>query len=197
MPKAVPHRSKPCGDGMAADELGQDGELAAGDLDARGLRADLQPEGDARERLGVGLLDGQVVEHRDRLGADADEVVDVHGDAVDAHRLQAIGLLGDDDLRAHAVGRHRDAEVRRHAQHRGVVAAGQDRRAGPVELDGAQDADEGVDGAIGLAGVDAGGGVGLAHRDRFCQARRSTSRRERARGRRRRARTSGRARPRG
>ena len=124
---------------------------------------------------GIGLLDGQVVEHRDRLRTDADEVVDVHGDAVDAHRLEAIGLLGDDDLRAHAVGGDRDPEVGRHAQHGRVVTAGHDRGAGPIELDRAQDADEGVDGTIGLAGVDAGGGVGLAHRERFCQARRSTS----------------------
>ena len=66
--------------------------------------ADLQPERDVRQRLRIGPLDGQVVEHRDGLGADADEVVDVHSDAVDPHRLEAIGLLGDDDLRAHAVG---------------------------------------------------------------------------------------------
>ena len=89
---------------MAADQLGEDRELAAGDLDAGGLGADAQPLGDARQPLGIGLLDGQVVEHRDRLGADADEVVDVHRHAVDADRLQAIGLLGDDELGADAVG---------------------------------------------------------------------------------------------
>ena len=57
---------------VAADELGQHGELAAGDLDARRLRADPQALGDPRQRVRVGLLDGEVVEHRDRLGADAD-----------------------------------------------------------------------------------------------------------------------------
>ena len=62
------------------------------------------------ERVRVGLLDGEVVDHRDRLGADADEVVDVHRDAVDADRLEPAGLLGDDDLRADAVGCDCDPE---------------------------------------------------------------------------------------
>ena len=76
-------------------------------------RADLQALRDPRERVRVGLLDGEVVEQRDRLGADADDVVDVHRDAVDADRLEPVGLLGDDELRADAVGRQRDAERRR------------------------------------------------------------------------------------
>ena len=54
------------------------------------------------------------------------------------------------------------------------MPAGQHRGAGPVELDRAQDPDEGVDPGVGLARVDASGGIGLAHRERFCQARRST-----------------------
>ena len=79
-----------------------------------------RPRPIARERLGVGLLDGEVVDHRDRLGADADEVVDVHRDAVDADGVEPPGLLGDDELRADAVGRQRDAEAR--ASTRSTVA---------------------------------------------------------------------------
>ena len=115
--------------GVAADELGQDRELAAGDLDAGLLGAGLQALGDLRERGGVGLLDGEVVEHRDRLGADADEVVDVHRDAVDADRVQAPGLLGDDELGADAVGAQRDRQVGRDAQHAGVVPGAEQRAA--------------------------------------------------------------------
>ena len=96
---------------VAADELGQDGELAARDLDPRRLGSDLEALADALERIGVGLLDGEVVDHRDRLGADADQVVDVHRDAVDADRLEPPRLLGDDELGADAVGRQGDAEL--------------------------------------------------------------------------------------
>ena len=164
---------------VAADELGQDGELAAGDLDVRRLRADPQPLGDPRERVRVGLLDGEVVEHRDRLGADADDVVDVHRDAVDPDRLEAVGLLGDDDLRADAVRRHRDPEVVGDAQHARVVAAREHGGRRAVELDpraGRRRARR----RRGPPGrVDAGGGVRVAHR-RHCVSHARGLRRARA-----------------
>ena len=56
----------------------------------------------------VGALDRDVVEHRQRLGADADHVVDVHRHAVDPDRVEAPELLGDQQLGADAVGRERD-----------------------------------------------------------------------------------------
>jgi hypothetical protein len=127
---------------MAADELGQHGELAPGDLDAGVLGADLQALGDLRERGRIGLLDGEVVEHRDRLGADADEVVDVHRDAVDADRAEAAGLLGDDELGPDAVGRQRDREVVGEPQDARVVAGSEERAARPAGVDRAQDVDE-------------------------------------------------------
>ena len=37
----------------------------------------------------VGPLDGDVVEQRQRLGADADQIVDVHRHAVDPDRVEA------------------------------------------------------------------------------------------------------------
>ena len=70
--------------GMAADQLRQHGDLAAGDLDSGELGAALEADADLPHHLGVGALDGEVVEHRERLGADAHDVVDVHRDAVDA-----------------------------------------------------------------------------------------------------------------
>ena len=58
---------------MAADQLGQHRDLAAGDLDARLLgAAPCRPPPIAAHHVRVGLLDGEVVEQRDRLGADAD-----------------------------------------------------------------------------------------------------------------------------
>ena len=152
---------------MAADELGQHRELAAGDLDAGGLGAHLQALRDLRERGRVGLLDGEVVEHRDRLGADADEVVDVHRDAVDADRVEATGLLGDDELGADAVGAQRDRQVLRDAQHAGVMTGAQQRAARPPRLDRAQHVDEGAHACVAGGDRDSGGGVGvLGHRVR-------------------------------
>ena len=117
---------------VAADQLRQHRDLAAGDLHARGLGARLQADADRPHDLGVGALDGQVVEHGDRLGADADDVVDVHRDAVDPDGVVAAGLLRDDQLRADAVGADGDAEVGRDLQHRGVVARAQHRARRPA-----------------------------------------------------------------
>ena len=77
-------------------------------------------------RLGVGLLDREVVDQRDRLGADADDVVDVHRDAVDADGVEPVGLLGDDQLRADPVGRRSRSRgsAPRAARSRSARAAG-------------------------------------------------------------------------
>ena len=147
---------------MAADQLRQHRDLAAGDLHPGQLGAALESLGDRLHRLRVRLLDRQVVEHRDRLGADADDVVDVHGDAVDADRVEPPGRLGDQQLRADAVGADRDPEVRRHLEHGGEVARQRhDPRRAPG-LDRAQDADQRGDAAVGGGGVDPRGGVRVA-----------------------------------
>ena len=85
------------------------GHLAA-DERAAGLPAAL---GHAVDELldvvGVELADGDVVEEEERLGALAHEVVDAHGDEVDADRVEAAGGLGDERLGADAVGGRRRA----------------------------------------------------------------------------------------
>ena len=59
--------------------------------------------------VGVDLAGGDVVEHEQRLGPDAHEVVDAHGDQVDADRVVAAGGAGHHQLGAHPVGRgHQD-----------------------------------------------------------------------------------------
>ena len=121
-PHAGAAQIKPGRGGMAPDQLGDHRQLAARDLDPGVLGAALEPDGDLLERRGVDPLDREVVEHRDRLGAHADDVVDVHRDAVDPDGAQAAGLLGEDELGADAVRRQRDAEVGRDPQHVGVVA---------------------------------------------------------------------------
>ena len=71
------------GGGVAADQLGQHRELAARDLHLGLLGAFLEADGDRAQHGRVGLLDRDVVDEGDRIGADADQVVDVHRDAVD------------------------------------------------------------------------------------------------------------------
>ena len=92
---------------VAADQLRQHRNLAPRYFDSGLLGADFEPFANPCQGGWVGLLYGQVIEHRDRLSADADDVVDVHRDAVDPDRLEPVGLLGKDELRADAVGRHR------------------------------------------------------------------------------------------
>ncbi len=85
------------------------GRLPA-DQRAAGLAAALvHPRHHGRHLVGVDLARGDVVEHEQRLGAHADQVVDAHGDQVDADRVVAAGVPGDHHLGAHPVGRsHQD-----------------------------------------------------------------------------------------
>ena len=52
----------------------------------------------------VRLFDRDVIDHRHRPRADAQHVVDVHRDAIDADRVVFFHHVGDDRLRADAVG---------------------------------------------------------------------------------------------
>ena len=108
--------------GVAADQLGEHGQLAARDLDPGQLGPAPEPLADLPERLGVGLLHRHVVEQGDRLRAHADHVVGVHGHEVDAHRVEAPQLLADDHLRAHAVAGQGQAAALVEPQHVRVVA---------------------------------------------------------------------------
>ena len=79
------------------------GGLAA-DERAAGLHAALRHAGDERrDLLRLVLANGDVVEEEDGLCAAADDVVDAHGDAVDADGVVLVHQLRDALLRAHAV----------------------------------------------------------------------------------------------
>ena len=132
VPKAEPTRSKPYGEGWPRITSGSWQTSPPGISTPAASAPTLQPEGDLAQQLGIGGLDGEVVEQRQRLGADADQVVDVHRHAVDPDRVEAPRLLGDDHLGADAVGGQRDPEAGRDPQHARVVPGqrhGQRRRA--------------------------------------------------------------------
>ena len=116
VPKQAPETSTPR---TSCAELGQ---LAAGDLDPGQLGAARQADADFLADRRVGLLDRDVVEHRQRLGADADHVVDVHRHAVDPDRVEAAELLGQHQLGPDPVGRERDPGPLVDLDHARVVA---------------------------------------------------------------------------
>ena len=95
----------------ARDDVADLRDLAAGDLDAGLLGAGAEALADLAADLGRRLAAEDEVDQRDRLGADADQVVHVHRDAVDPDRVEAPELFGDDHLRADAVGAEGDALV--------------------------------------------------------------------------------------
>ena len=73
------------------------------------------PADDRRALIRVELAGGEIVEEEQRLGALHDQVVDAHGDEVDADRVVPAGVDGDLQLGADAViGRdqHRIGEAR-------------------------------------------------------------------------------------
>ena len=57
----------------------------------------------AAPSFGIELAGGEIVEEEQRLGALHDEVVDAHGDEIDADRVVDAGLDGDLELGADAV----------------------------------------------------------------------------------------------
>ncbi|MGY3421809.1 hypothetical protein ACVWZW_002284 [Bradyrhizobium sp. F1.13.4] len=99
-------------DGKAAEvvvavlvEAGHLGRLAA-DQGATGFAAAFGDTGDDRRgRLRIELAAGKIVQEEQRLGALHHEVVDTHGDEVDADPAMQAGLDRDLDLGADAIGR--------------------------------------------------------------------------------------------
>src|SRR5262249_10100181 len=118
----------------------------------------------------------QVVDHGQGLGTDADHVVRVHRDAVDADRVPASHPLRDDQLGADAVGGDGDAGPLIQADDVGVVATVDDLAALPGAR--AECPDEGGDGIVGPALADARPSVCVAQAGRsgMSTARRSAAR---------------------
>ena len=155
-PDAEAHEVEAARRRMAAHHVGQHRELPAGDLNAGLLGARTQSDADLLEHVGVGLLNGDVVEQRDRIGPDADHVVRVHPEQVDPDRVVAPELLADDHLRPDAVARQREAALLVEPQDVRVVAArqrGAGRAAGP---DSGQHLHQRRDGVAGQQLVDTG-----------------------------------------
>jgi hypothetical protein len=152
----------------AGDDVAHLGDLAAGDLDPRQLGSGAKPGPDLPAHLGIGLAAEDEVQHRDRLGADADQVVHVHRDAVDADGVEPTELLGDDHLGADPVGAERDPRRLVEAQDARIVAGQRDDARGLARVDLRQVRDQGGDGGVGVALAHARGRVGvLAHRPPF------------------------------
>src|SRR5437667_4659 len=85
------------------DEFRDDGDLSTDDRDVRELRATVQADADLASDFLVVGRDRDIVDERERLRPDADHVVHIHRDAVDADRVPPAHLLRDEDLRADAV----------------------------------------------------------------------------------------------
>ena len=154
----------------ALDDVFQLRGLAAGNRNPRHLGAGAQARADRVEHGGVGALDRDVVDQRDRLRADADHVVDVHRDAIDADGVVFAHHVGDDGLRADAVGAERDADAV-HLDHIGEIADRQRDAPLPGARPGALHSRDDVgEPGFGFVGVDAALAVGflaLVHRPLF------------------------------
>ena len=134
------------------------GRLAT-DQRAAGLAAALGHAGhDGGDAVGVDLAGRDVVEHEQRLGTGADEVVDTHGDQVDADGLVATGGPRHLELGADPVGRRDQDRVR--------VALGVEGELPAEAADAADQRAQTVDRGVARRDVHTGAGVGgaaLAH----------------------------------
>ena len=80
------------------DQIRQLRDLAAADRDP-GLACALgEPRGERVEHRRVGPVGRDVVDHRQRPRADAQQIVDIHRDAVDADRVVFLHHVGDHRL---------------------------------------------------------------------------------------------------
>ena len=134
------------------------GRLAADQRAARLPAALVHPGHHGRDVLGVDLARGEVVEHEEGLGADADQVVHAHGDQVDADRLVTAGGASHHQLRAHPVGRGH--------QHGPGEAVHVEGELAPEAADARHERAQAVDGGVPGGDVHPGAGVGgaaLAH----------------------------------
>src|SRR5207247_5807756 len=136
----------PPGDGVA--DLG---DLPSGDLDPSQLGPAPEASADLGAHVRVRLAAEDEVEERDRLRPDADQIVDVHGDAVDADRVEPAEALGDDHLGPHAVGGHGYPEALVDADHARVVAREGHHTGRTAGVDPAEVIDQRGDGRIGPA----------------------------------------------
>src|SRR5207247_10350868 len=126
--------------------------------DLAGLRASVHADADRASDLRVVGRNRDVVDERERLRPDADHVVHVHRDAVDADRVPPAHLLRDEDLRADAV-RAEGERVGPEVDEAGEMA---DLRAGSAYALSsiAQGSDEGGDVRRLLVLAQAGRGIG-------------------------------------
>ena len=161
----MPTRSIPLGEGWPRISSGTTASSPPGISTPGILGAGLQAPPDRGEHVVARLLDGDVVEHRDRVGPDADHVVHVHGDAVDPHRVEPARAA----RRRSASCRRRRVESASPAlaadpQHVRVVAGPQRGARRAPGVDGAQHVHQRGDTPPGQAGVHTGTGVGgIAH----------------------------------
>src|SRR5262245_18980710 len=106
----------------AANHLPYLRELPAGAAHPGQLTADGDAPAEWTEQTRIGFLDRDVVDQGGGPGTNAEDVVDVHGDAVDAHTVVAARGLRDEKLRPDAVRGDGDAERLAHRNHVGEVS---------------------------------------------------------------------------
>src|SRR3954462_3161891 len=112
----------------AAHHLGPLRDLAAGNGDPGLSRAFRQPDRNPVEHRRLGALDGDVIDHRYRARTDAEQVVDVHGDAIDADRIVFFHHLRDEGFRPDSIRAEGEADTA-DVDHIGEIADRQLHRA--------------------------------------------------------------------
>jgi len=104
IPTAIPTRSKPRTTYLRRRDL------TGGNRNSGLFGADCEPDRDRAQDIGIGFLDRDVIDHRNRSRSDTDCVVDIHRDAIDADRVVTVHHLRDDRLRADPVRTDREAD---------------------------------------------------------------------------------------
>ena len=108
---AVPAKSKPKPGRVPLMMSRTLGDFAARDSDSRSEGTCPQALREFSKEHWVRFLHGDVIDHRQRLSTDTQDIVDVHGNAVDANGVVLADHLRHEELRADTIGRDCDADV--------------------------------------------------------------------------------------
>ena len=151
----VPDRG--AGEIESMDHVLELGGLSARDRNARHLRAGAEPDGNRIQDFRLNPFDGDVIHHGNRSGAYADDVIDVHRDAIDSHGVVFSQHGCDHGLRADAVGGDRNALAADVDDVCKVADVELDRSEAPARRPGAGNArGELLEAGFGLVGIDPG-----------------------------------------
>src|SRR5512145_1598711 len=105
-PNSRPSQIKTIAFSVAFHNVTELRDFTARNRNVRASRPSAQTFSDRLDHVRIELLHSKVINHRDGCRANADQIIHIHGDTINAYRIVLAHHLGDDHLCAHAISRN-------------------------------------------------------------------------------------------